>query len=742
MKKTVQSIICIMLVSSMLLFCGCNEKICLETYKSIKNKKIVGDTTISNNNYTLEWNEKRKTVILKDNLTGNIWSPIPEDVLNNNKIETGINDHPQTESPIIVRYYDNESYVESKAISATSAIKNGRVNATKNKNGFSVAYDFKSENITVTVDYILANDGMKIEIDPNKVTENPDRTVTAIDVAPFFCSVKNGSDNDYLFVPSGSGALIYPDNNIQNSSNIEMPVYGDDLSIYNPYDFTNEKSVRLPVYGSVNADKGIVAIIEEGASSSSICVVSNDQRIKYSSVYTSFAVRGYETVDIPKGVKLQTSTGKVYSEPLTDRKLSIKFVPLQGEKASYYGMAEVYRSYLDSKYNLKEKTADQAVVLRLLGGVMTTEFVFGIPNDVIFPLTTIEQAQKIISDSNKKYKGNIRFVLDGYGSSGLEIGELAGGFKVDKAFGSKSNFKKLVDYCKINNLELAMNFDLLRFNKSTSGFSTSNSTAVAATGKRVVNKYTLLNTKMQTDNYGSSYLLSRNKISDAIEKLARFLEDVDVKNIMLDTLSNTLYSDYTHIKYYGKGSEQDVYNSIKDLIEDGYHYIASDANEYTVACAEYIDNSPIYSSNYDCFSTDIPFYQIVFKGFVPMYTPKWAGSSNEQELFLKAVESGIGISMAVVENYSDVVFSSPQKQMFACSVKNFNSHMNRLSTESFFDYYDSVKNAEIEGHILIEKDVRKTTFNNGVVVYVNYSKNEYATEDVVVPAEGYIVVGR
>lgn len=741
MKKTLYSLISLILVSSMLLLAGCQEKTALKAYTQVKKNLLSSGTSVSNEKYTMEWNDTRKTVILKDNVTGEIWSPIPNEVLNNNKIESGIVDHPQTESVIMINFYDTSSYIETKSISATSAVKNGRVNAQKTTDGFSVTYDFKSENITVTVDYILNEDGMSIEIDPSKITENPDRIVTSIDVAPFFCSAKNGSENGYVFVPSGSGALIYSKSSMKNITETNEPVYGSDLSVYNPYDFTNEKSVRMPVYGAVTANRGVVAIIEEGAASSNIKSVSNDERLRYTSVYANFNVRGYETVDVPSGIKLQTSTAKVYSSPLTDRKIRVRYVPLIGEKASYYGMAEVYRDYLISKYNLKSKSADQAVVLRLLGAVMTTEFDLGIPSDELYPLTTIKQAGKIIENSDNKYQGEVRFVLDGYGTTGLEIGEFAGGLEVGDNLGADDDLKELIKKCQKAGIDLSMNFDIVRY-KTSSAFDTSDDIAVAATGKKVINKYSLLTTKMQTDMYGSYYLLSRNLASNAVNKVKKYAKELSLKNVMLDTFSNTLYSDYNFKKYYAKGNEQDVYKALSSLTKSGYKFIASDANIYAAVCAEYIDNAPVYSSNYDSFTTDVPFYQIVLKGLVPMYTPKWSGATDEQEVFLKAVESGIGLSMAACNDYSSVVFSSPQKLMFASGIDNYYSHMETLSDEKFFDYYSSVKDAKIINHTLIDTDVRKTEFDNGITVYVNYSNQEYTVDDVSIPANGYTLNGR
>lgn len=741
MKKIIYTIIPIFLILSLILLSGCSNKSGLVSYKGIVAKNNANGKVIANDKYTLEWNSKKMVPVLKDKVTDNSWCPIPDEVLNNNPIESGIKSHPQTESPIIVNYYDSDTYVENKAIAATSAVKNGKVSVTKIKNGFSAVYDFKSEKITVTVDYLLTDDGLSIEIDPSKITENPDKIVTGVSVAPFLCSVGNNSEDAYVFVPSGSGALIY--SNIKSTKALvtDESVFGDDLSIYTQYEFTNKKSVRMPVYGSICGDKGIFAIIENGAANSSICTVSSDERLGYAAAYVNFEVRGYQTVDIPKGVQLTTTTAKVFSNPITTQKYSVKFIPLQGENISYYDMADIYRTYLQEKYTLASNSAEQAIALRLFGGVMTTEFNFGIPNDVLYPLTTLSEAKDIIEGISGKYKNNVRYILDGYGQTGLEIGKVAGGYKVSSVLGTNKQLSKLINQCEEQGINTSINYELLRYNKSSSGFSTLTNSAVAASKKRVSNGYISLVTRVESTGKDTYYLLSRNKILSAVKKLENQLDKNSINNVMLESLTNTLYSDYCDASYYAQGNEQQIYEVLSALTASGKKLAASDANIYAAVCADYIDNVPLSSSGYDAFDVDVPFYQIVLKGLVPMYSSSLVSSVSEQQLFLKAVETGIGLSMGAVANYSDTVFSSPQKSMFATNIENVKKHLDKLGNDGFYEYYSSVNDAQITSHVIINENVRKTVFDNGIEVYVNYSENEFVFEDLQIPPCDYVVKG-
>ena len=106
-----------------------------------------------------------------------------------------------------------------------------------------------------------------MSVDPTERTEG-DNKVYSIALSPFFCSVSNGSSDGYLFVPSGSGALIKPHEwEADVGYTCSYPVYGEDGQLKNTNNsgITNSQPVRLPVYGAADGNRGVRAIIEKGA---------------------------------------------------------------------------------------------------------------------------------------------------------------------------------------------------------------------------------------------------------------------------------------------------------------------------------------------------------------------------------------------------------------------------------------------------------------------------------------------
>lgn len=742
MKKIFRILIALMLSFSMFALSGCTEKASLSQYNAIKSSSQ-SDFTISGSKYSMHWDSSSNSIYIKDKISGFEWSTIPEDTSNTQDMGILKKANPKTQSAIIVTYYDTEKYIQDTLSSSTDAVRRGKVFAKQTSDDtISVIYDFSEAEITVVVEYTLTSKGLRISIDPNRISEGKKKIVTNVSIAPFICAVGNDSENSYIFIPSGSGALIYPKIKTNSSSVISEEVFGEDLAVNRKFKTTTTADIKIPVYGGISNEKGMMAIIEEGASSCNIVSNSGNKSLNYTTAYADFQVRGFELVDQPSGVQASSKqrVAKVYSNPCST-KCNVLFIPLQGTGISYVTMAQEYSSYLVSKYGVKAKTADEALSVRILGGIMSTEFRFGIPKSALKPLTTIDQAEKIIDELESINKNRIVYNLDGFGESGLDVGKIAGGYKINGRLGSVRKLKALNSKCKSKDINLFMNFDLMRYNKSASGFSTFSDSAIAATQKRITKYFPSIISKNADTSYDSYKLLKRSEISKASDKLMKFLDKSSIECVSLDTLSNKLYSDYSDEKYYCKSATNEIIDVYKSFLKEKYKVFSTSANVYAAVYSDYIDNVPVSSSNYDAFDVDVPFYQIVFSGLVPMYSSNWGSTSNDIDLILRSVESGIGISMSVMEQYNTEILSSPQKSMYSCGIDNIKSRFEELEIIGYFDYYDSIKNAKIKDHMLINNDVRKTIFDNGIEIFVNYSDSKFTNDEIEIDAKSFILRG-
>lgn len=743
MEKTLKRIISLVLCLVFTLYLtGCSNKD-IKTKanfvypSSVKNKN--SGIVAENENFALEWNKKTFQVQMVEKSSGKIWSNIPQDTAADASVETGKKKNPKLESPILVTYYDKTNYNEYVAISKTAALNRGKVSAEKIDNGISVTYFFKNEEFSVTVDYTLREDNMLVSIDTSKITEGEDVLVEKVSIAPYFCGIKNESEDTYLFMPSGSGTLVYPSVTASVPSVVSESVYGLDYSDMLKKENTLTESVRLPVYGAKVGDKATLAIIEQSAESADITVTKNDSNVGYATVYGSFTVRGYNKIDVPRNFASSMYYMKLYAEP-TEKVMSIAFYPLSGDDANYNGMANKYREYLTQNADLeKTKVSPTPLEIKFLGGTLLKDHFLGISYKKLNVITSLEQVKETVKQLKDKYEFTVG--LYGYGNSGLDVGKPAGALTVNNKLGGVSGLKDLSEFCKDEKIPLYMNFDLLRFDTSGSGINTMFDSAVKTNGRRALLYYADFVTTEFKDTEDAYYLITRSNLENLSQKVLNKIQNWGIEGAGLDTLTYIKYSDYSDEKYYFGGNSE---KQIKDIIDN---YKSKKINVYSVSAnavaaiaSDSISDTPINSSMFDIYDCDIPFYQMVFSGTKNLYTPSVNLSVNDNDVLLKAVESGCGITYTIGSNFDNTLLKSNQKTLYGTDSDYVLKEIETVMQGEFNIYCENVLGERIVKHSIINNDVRCTEYENGYMVYVNYSDTNYLAENIEVPANGYLVL--
>lgn len=719
---------------------GCGETKTYPAFSKIKAQKLESGVVDENERFELSWDQTNKRVILTDKESGAKWSSTPEKELDNNPIESGVKTHPQVDSPVYVTYFDNFKYVEKTAYAYTSAIKNGEVSVEKQEDRISVTYVFESEEISVTVDYILRDDSLLVSVDTSKITEGGDSIVTEVAVAPFFCSAQNDAADSYLFVPSGSGALIYSDVGMAQPVTTSERVYGTDYDIDTEGEFVTYESVKLPVYGAVNGDKGVCAIIEDGAEAASIRTISNQQKMGYAAVYASFLTRGYDLVSTPNGFSSTAAKNKLYSDPITEQTYSIAFYPFSGEGVSYVDMADIYRDYLKETYGLTEdgaKASENAVNLNIVGGTECRNLFLGVPYEDFYATTTLSEAKTLI-EKIRSIAGEVNVSLDGFTASGVDIGKPAGGIRINKELGSYKELAGMQETFAGTDTSLFLNYDLVRFRKAGSGVSSVFDAAVATNGKQTVLTVKSLETRLADSDYDRYKLVGRDSLNGLSEKVLKCLTKNKISGVGLATLSNMMYSDYAdEASYAGLGMAEQVSGLFEAYREQDIVVMGSSANAYAAVKSDYIAKAPTSSSNYDSFDVDVPFYQIVFKGYVPMSGSAVNLSSNKNASLLKALESGTGLSYTLTDSYDTELVNSFERDFYGMNKDLVIGEIEAAVEDGIVEILNGLKGATIEDHVVINEAVRMTVFSNGTKIWVNYGDDDYSDGTVTVAANGY-----
>jgi hypothetical protein len=737
LKKRIFCMFFAVLLTFSLTSCGNYTAWTANTFDAEIQKMKFSNTVIDENDkYKLEWVGRTCTVSLTDKATGQKWGITPSKDGEATVDEFGmpIKKNPKLESAIIVNYVNDASYVLETAISYTDAVSRGRVRAEKIENGIKVEYYFDSIEIMIPVEYILREDSVAVTVDPNKIQEN-DKKVASVSIAPYWCSTENNSKDAYLFVPSGSGALVSTDETTQAGINYFSSVYGRDQVMSMNDDVTTEESVRLPVYGAKQGETATCAIIESAADSSNITVNAGSGTIGYSAVYTTFQVRGYNESFISGNVNKQD----VYAKSMVTTPLTVGFYPLTGKSANYSGMAAVYKSYLKKNGYLAETKNDIPLSVTFVGGQPVSRSFFGIPYDTLLAATTLNETQSILEDISSRTDAKISAKLLGYGSNGLELSGYVGGFTVNKNLGSQKDLTELNKYCLKNGIDLYFDFDLVKLKGRSSGFSalfdTARNTCFKVTD---LYDYNIATRSRITDT--KYHLLGRQYLPEGAEKLLKKTKDWDLSGVSLETLTSLSYSDYTDRKsadYYSKANMARDVEKIINKLKEKYLVAAKDANAYAALNSDIIYDAPTGSSKESIFYCDVPFYQMVFKGYVPMTASALNLAADTNRQLLQAVESGCGISYVLTANYDNEFTDSDTYYFFGSKYSDL-SDILAETVSSVADYYSAIDGAEITGHSILENGLHVTEFGNGKKVYVNYSDEAVISPLGEVPAMDFM----
>ncbi len=675
-------------------------------------------TVCENARYSLSWDAETMQVSITDKTTGAVYGTTPAAARTPRQDAEGnvIANNPQVDSPVIVTYYDKKTLMESTALAKTEAIDDDAVVTQRMKTGLRVIYRFTLSEFTVPVEYTLSDDCFNITVHPEQISDNGVNYVTGVSLAPFLCGLQNGASDSYLFYPDGCGALIRPTAYSQTGSQGKAHVYGEDQTVYAYHMVSYTRQIHLPVFGSKQGSNAVLGVITSGAEQASIEWNVGSKTIGYSSVYPSFRIRGYNLIEAPEGYAGTAFEVPVFDNFVTETPLRVSYYTLSGDDANYIGMANTYRDYLLQNELLdKGESTEPALAVRMLGAAQKRAYTFGVPHTVLEPLTTLKQARSIAEALRGTVDGNILIDLVGFGRSGLDPGRVGGGFTLASALGGKRDARALTDYCAQNDISLFLDFDLIAFSDSGGGFSALRDGAKIPSGQTAyLTGYDTVTRKPSGVRYE---MLTRDRLADAVEKAVAAATKRTIPGVSFGSLSNTMYSDYgSNLPLTEQMATQTA--ALLRQADESASVCSVTANGYAAAVSDHVLEVPVTSSNYDILDCDIPFYQIVFKGYVSMSGPSFNLAADARQVLLRCVESGISPGCTLLEDAGTELLASPYAALYGAAFSGLRDSL----AETVGDVSKAVERvagAQIISHTVEPSGLRVTDFSNGVRIAVN-----------------------
>jgi uncharacterized protein Usg len=222
-----------------------------------------------------------------------------------------------------------------------------------------VVYDHEYYNVAppypdlrqfeVVVEYLLDGEDLVVRIPTEEITfpekvwdpkneEEVSYPLNSLSVLPYF-GAGSVDDEGYMFIPDGSGALIYFNRSAPLAEPYSRRVYGQDHAAVPLREYSSmlKEQIYLPVFGVVKGGQAFLAIIEEGDASSRIEAMLPGMRDSYNKVWASFEVRAAARVNMQAEgelIHLRQLSLLMYQARLNQNDIALRYVFLPEEEST------------------------------------------------------------------------------------------------------------------------------------------------------------------------------------------------------------------------------------------------------------------------------------------------------------------------------------------------------------------------------------------------------------------------
>ncbi|MBR3927493.1 MAG: hypothetical protein IKJ65_00670 [Clostridia bacterium] len=593
--------------------------------------------------------------------------------------------------------------------------------------------------VNMTVRYQLDGDDLLFSVPCSAISFTEGNELVSFSALPYMLTADNTQEG-YIFVPDGSGALISLNNQKLSSTPYSMPIYGSDALI-NADDYVSERTdVALPVVAIKRTDSAMIAIIEKGEEMATIGANVSGHSDEFNRVSISFALRSLENVALAGNESITSSR---YSDDIYEGDIVIRYKWLTDDNSNYLDIAKTYRGYLIENGLLKEAESEENApfFMEILGAVNKDKFVLGIPYQSSVQATTIDKAQKIYEMAREKGIANIQLIYSGLFEGGIKNAALTD-LELDSGIGSEKELNALNDLLQKNGDTFYPGVYWGRV-YTDRDFSPLQEAArkhdgdpayVYAFGEPVLKH-------ARTNHQG--YYISPYYLGEYTEKALKNMGRLSVSGLNLFDLGNTPIGDHKRKENLSRVHATETFKKALDAVSGEYELMLDKPLLYAFKYADSATNLPRGDNGFAITDYSIPFMQWVLDGCVTYSSESWNTESymGYETQLLWALESKSAPRFtfswekpSVYANTEDVDYMAYYSSRYTDSL-DVAAEMYAI----YNDFYKTVADAELIGHEILDGDVRRVTYDNGVTLYLNYSYTDALVDGFTIPAGSYLI---
>ncbi len=579
--------------------------------------------------------------------------------------------------------------------------------------------------VGITLIYQLDGDDLIVTLPAGEIDPISRHNVQMVEILPYFLTAGT-EDTGYIFVPDASGSLITLNNGKTMAISYTSRVYGADI-LKNMHRYTTPRTnITLPVYGIKAGDTAVLAIIEKGAEMAELYADISGRSDEFNRISSRFILRDIEFIPL---IGNENVTTPRYPEDIYEGDIVLRYKLLLDEDANYTAMAHAYRDYLMARGDLIPHPVEKEApfIMDVLGAVRKNKFFLGIPYASSVQATTIAQAGEIYRAAREAGIKNIKMNFSGLFWGGIRNASLTS-VELDGGMGSKKELLALQD-------ELAMNGDLLFPSVYMGRVYYSRNFSWRTQAARMLDGDPAFETFFAEPimiSYGIAYperkFISPHYLLEYTEKALKQLGKWSPMGLSVIDLGNALVPDYKRREHLSRVHAAPVYQAALARLSADMPLMLENPNAYALFAADYIVGLPSDDNDHQVEDIAIPFVQLVLENMVPYSGKPWNDQAYRgmSTLLMEAIETKSAPRFAFTYQpetlFQNIADPDVQKH-FATQYTHWMGEAAAAYAE-YAAFYDQVLHAKIVLHETIRAGIKRVTYDNGVVVLLNFTDGE------------------
>ncbi|WP_309119836.1 DUF5696 domain-containing protein [Paenibacillus sp.] len=695
---------------------------------------------------TLDFDPRTAEVVVTDVSSGAVWSSNPID-RETDGIAKGVKKQ-DLHAQLLLDYIDPlgkpfqlNSYIGS--------VQEGAFTWKQIDGGVEVLYEFPKAGFAIPVSYRVEGDAFVATIDAARIEQRDKYRLVNIYLVPFF-GAGGLTDEGYLFVPDGSGALIRFNNDTSIYRSYNERVYGGDQAIASAERSRLTEAVRLPVFGMKRNDEAFLAVIHQGAYQAGILAESSRKSNQYNTVSSYLNLTEFQTDVLMAGSLNEKSVVRPSAAETGNVPFEVRFYFLNGDDADYAGMASRYRRYLEEEQGVKPRatavggdgeTGNAAgaapLLVELVGGVKKRETFLGIPYRTVDALTSYQEAEDIVDRLRGAGLTSLAVRYEGWMAGGLRD-EVPTALRAESKLGGARGFKALVEAMHDKGIAFYPVVDPVQLYENGNGFHKFFDAAKNISRAPALQHAYRVSNGTKDPSVKPWYLMKPESVREAVDRFSGAAEDGGLRRAALQSIDSMVYSDFRRDMLAKNETGRIWEASLAEAAAKLEGLSFDDANAYAFPYAESVANVPLQASGFDVEDESIPFYSMAISGLIPAYGEPINLKADPRRYLLKLIETGTMPTYRFIAKDGSRLIGTDVDDLYSGDFDLWFEDV-AAQAKALSEALAPALGQPIVEHERLREGVYRTTFANGVTTVVNDSGEEVSVDGERIDPYGYRV---